>query len=361
MRGKSSVGNHLACSHSSACGLSSRSTKRRIDPRSSSCSALERRRGRRAAAGSGTPFAKALVTTSSSLTDTWVCVRCRSERLAHAGTPEAVVDGDVIRALFAAFTRRDVDAALALVTDDVEFWPQGTARVAEREAPLSRSRRDPRRYFDDVAAIWEQIEIEPQSIRSVSGGCTAFGVARGRTVEGEEVDTAAIWVFRLDGRQGGAGQGHPDRRPRHERGRGHRRTRRPRASSVRTWTTAPSSARSSRASARATSTPRCSSSTSRSSSGRRSSWRSPAASSPTAAMRESVSISRTRRDLRAGRDRGAEHPHRRAAAPRSSADARHAGRRRADRSAADGLRAARGWRRLRALDASMAEAEADLG
>jgi ketosteroid isomerase-like protein len=111
-----------------------------------------------------------------------------------------VVDGDVIRALFAAFTRRDVNAALALVADDFEFWPQGTARRVDRELPY-RGSEGLQRYFDDVALVWEHLEIEPQSISSVSGGCTAFGVAHGRTVEGEEIRASVIWVFRLrDGR-----------------------------------------------------------------------------------------------------------------------------------------------------------------
>ena len=107
-----------------------------------------------------------------------------------------MVDGDVIRALFAAFTRRDVEAALALVDEDFEFWPQGTAQVLDLELPY-RGHAGLRRYFDDVAAVWERLEIEPRSIRAVSGGSTAFGVARGRTFAGESLDVPVIWVFRL--------------------------------------------------------------------------------------------------------------------------------------------------------------------
>lgn len=113
-----------------------------------------------------------------------------------AGTPRAVVDGDVIRAVFAAFARRDIEAALALVDEDVEFWPQGTAQYAGRELPY-RGHEGLRRYFEDVAAVWEHLEIEPRSVRAVSGGSTAFGVARGRTYSGDRVEVPVIWVFRL--------------------------------------------------------------------------------------------------------------------------------------------------------------------
>ena len=86
---------------------------------------------------------------------------------------------------------------VALVDEDFEFWPQGTAQHVERELPY-RGHDGLRRYFDDVAAVWETLEIEPQSIRAVSGGCTAFGVARGRTFDGDEpIDVPVIWVFRL--------------------------------------------------------------------------------------------------------------------------------------------------------------------
>lgn len=107
-----------------------------------------------------------------------------------------MADGDVIRALFAAFARRDVDAALALVAEDFEFWPQGTAQHADLELPY-RGHDGVRRYFADVARVWERLEIEPRSIRAVSGGSTAFGVARGRTFSGEQVEVSVIWVFRL--------------------------------------------------------------------------------------------------------------------------------------------------------------------
>ena len=64
MRGKSSLGNHFACSHSAACGRSSASTKRRIEARSSSCSSPNGG-GVRGAFAAGTPFSKLRVIAAS--------------------------------------------------------------------------------------------------------------------------------------------------------------------------------------------------------------------------------------------------------------------------------------------------------
>jgi ketosteroid isomerase-like protein len=41
----------------------------------------------------------------------------------------------VVRSLFAAVASRDVDAARALVDEDAEFWPEGTAEYVGRRDP----------------------------------------------------------------------------------------------------------------------------------------------------------------------------------------------------------------------------------
>ena len=64
MRGKSSLGNHFAASHSAACGCSSASTKRRIEARSSSCSSPNGG-GVRGALATGTPFEKSRLIAAS--------------------------------------------------------------------------------------------------------------------------------------------------------------------------------------------------------------------------------------------------------------------------------------------------------
>jgi uncharacterized protein len=108
---------------------------------------------------------------------------------------------EVIRALFDAFARRDLDAALALTQPDLEFWPQGTAQRAERTAPY-RGHDGLREYFADVAAHWDDLRVEPGELRVAGDGVVAFGTAVGRPAGAEEdVSQPVIWLFKLrDGR-----------------------------------------------------------------------------------------------------------------------------------------------------------------
>jgi ketosteroid isomerase-like protein len=106
---------------------------------------------------------------------------------------------EVIRALFDAFARRDLDAALALAEPDVEFWPEGTAQRAERTAPY-RGHDGIRQYFDDVAAVWDELRVEPGELRVAGDGVVAFGTATGRPVgSDDEVGQPVIWLFKLRG------------------------------------------------------------------------------------------------------------------------------------------------------------------
>ena len=107
-----------------------------------------------------------------------------------------VEPAEVVRRLFDAFARRDLDAALAVAADDVQLWPQGTAQAAGREAPY-RGHDGIRAYFADVARVWESLEVQPGELRAAAGGVIAFGTARGRTIAGDDLEVPVIWVFQL--------------------------------------------------------------------------------------------------------------------------------------------------------------------
>ena len=102
----------------------------------------------------------------------------------------------MIRALFSAFGRRDLQAALELVAPDLEFWPTGTQKRIARDAPYV-GHEGLREYFSDVEAAWYDLEIEPESLRAVAGGVAVFGHVSGRPVGGEPMHAQAFWVFRL--------------------------------------------------------------------------------------------------------------------------------------------------------------------
>ncbi len=44
-----------------------------------------------------------------------------------------MTDAEVVGALFAAFARRDADAAARWIAPDADFWPQGTGARIDRD------------------------------------------------------------------------------------------------------------------------------------------------------------------------------------------------------------------------------------
>jgi ketosteroid isomerase-like protein len=102
---------------------------------------------------------------------------------------------EVVSALYDAFARRDVEAAVALAHPELEFWPQGTAERVGREEPY-RGPDGLRRYFADVERAWEQLRVEPAELRVAGAGVVAFGRVVGRS-GGRDVELPAIWVWKL--------------------------------------------------------------------------------------------------------------------------------------------------------------------
>lgn len=104
---------------------------------------------------------------------------------------------DLVRALFDAFAARDGDAAIALVAENFEFWPQGTAERLARVEPY-RGHAGLREYLADVARVWDELVVEPGHLRVAGGGVVAFGTARGRHAgETTEIEVPVIWVFKV--------------------------------------------------------------------------------------------------------------------------------------------------------------------
>jgi ketosteroid isomerase-like protein len=91
-------------------------------------------------------------------------------------------DIDVVKAVFAAFSERDVDGMLALVSDEVVFTPV-TADYAGRTGPYV-GHDGLREYFRDVASVWDDIQVTPTDFRQagesvlVTGKVSASSPAR---------------------------------------------------------------------------------------------------------------------------------------------------------------------------------------
>ena len=122
------------------------------------------------------------------------------ERPPYYGNPAGVTaDVDVVRAIYAAFARRDLDAAFGFLAPDCELHLQGTARLTGRTEPY-RGHAGMRQYFADVERTWEELTIHADDFRVVPGSVIVIGHVTGRRA-GAPVRRAAVWTWRIaDGR-----------------------------------------------------------------------------------------------------------------------------------------------------------------
>jgi ketosteroid isomerase-like protein len=102
---------------------------------------------------------------------------------------------DIVREMFDAFARRDVQALLAVAHPDIVFSPP-TRRLANNDEPY-RGHEGLRRYLADVAQVWQELRSEPDECIEIGSDqvlCTGRVYAWG---VGRVVDTPAGWVFRV--------------------------------------------------------------------------------------------------------------------------------------------------------------------
>jgi ketosteroid isomerase-like protein len=101
----------------------------------------------------------------------------------------------IVRAIYDAFARRDVEAALEYVHEDLEFLPQGTTSRTGRTEPY-RGREGLREYFADAARVWEELTLFADDIRAAGHSVVVFGHVEGR-MAGEPVERRAVWVWQV--------------------------------------------------------------------------------------------------------------------------------------------------------------------
>jgi ketosteroid isomerase-like protein len=104
-------------------------------------------------------------------------------------------DIDVVRAIYDAFARRDLEAALELVAGDVEVIIPGTAAAAGRKSPY-RGHEGIRQYFADAAAVWDDLRVEAEDVRATGGSVVVFGQVTGRA--GDRIlQRRVVWTWRV--------------------------------------------------------------------------------------------------------------------------------------------------------------------
>lgn len=98
-----------------------------------------------------------------------------------------------MRSLLAAFAARDLEAALALMVDDIVLELETTARMAGRHEPYV-GHDGVRDYFADLLRIWDEIELIPEGWEVAPERIVVTGHARGRIGE-QELYAAARWEY----------------------------------------------------------------------------------------------------------------------------------------------------------------------
>ena len=118
----------------------------------------------------------------------------------YYGNPAGLVDEiEVVRGLYDAFERRDLNAMLAAFSDDAELHFEGTARLAGRTQPY-RGHQGLREYFADVERIWQELVLHATDFRAVPGSVIVMGHITGRR-QGLDVRRASVWTWKVaDGR-----------------------------------------------------------------------------------------------------------------------------------------------------------------
>ena len=125
------------------------------------------------------------------------CGRVAEPSFSYGAPSGARGEVEVVRALYDAFARRDLDALLNHVADDFELLPTGTAKLVGRASPYV-GRAGVREYFEDASRAWSQLEILADDLRAVAGSVVVFGRVRGvpagTTVP---IERRVLWTWRL--------------------------------------------------------------------------------------------------------------------------------------------------------------------
>ena len=116
--------------------------------------------------------------------------------LGNYGTPGRVeAEVATVRAIYAAFARRDIEAMLEYVADDCEMHMPGTARLTGQDEPY-RGPDGLRRYFADAGRVWAELRLHAEDIRAAAGGVAVFGHVEG-VHAGASVRRRVLWVWQL--------------------------------------------------------------------------------------------------------------------------------------------------------------------
>ena len=99
---------------------------------------------------------------------------------------------ELVQSFFAAFARRDLDAAASLLHPEVEIRP---ALVGGPEGTVYRGLDGSRRFWADIDAAWTTFRIDPQEFRDLGERVLVLGRAIALApASGMALDEASAWL-----------------------------------------------------------------------------------------------------------------------------------------------------------------------
>jgi ketosteroid isomerase-like protein len=104
----------------------------------------------------------------------------------------------IVRKVFDAFVRRDVEAAIEVMAPDVEFSAPATQALVEKSVAYE-GHDGVREYFEDVSRVWSELEVFLHEYHEVGDDrILVVGRVRGRGTARHIVDEPAQWAWRID-------------------------------------------------------------------------------------------------------------------------------------------------------------------
>lgn len=114
----------------------------------------------------------------------------------YYGNPAGLKDeATVVRAIYDAFARRDLDGLLRFLSPDCELDFRGTSRLTGRTEPY-RGHAGAREYLEDVARVWDELVLHTDDIRVIPGSVIVIGHVTGRW-RGADVRRSSVWTWKV--------------------------------------------------------------------------------------------------------------------------------------------------------------------
>lgn len=103
----------------------------------------------------------------------------------------------VVRSIYDAFARRDIEGALAHADRNIELIPHGTQSLVGRAEPY-RGHDGVREYFADAARAWRDLTLAATDFRATAAGVVVFGHVEGETADGR-LRRQVVWIWQVRG------------------------------------------------------------------------------------------------------------------------------------------------------------------